>query len=336
MEKTSYSKISTYEQCPYKYKLVYIDKHFINQPSIATDFGTLIHYVEEHIGIDLKNHKDIDYVYFKNLFLEGNEEVKGLNKLKELYPIEFITPDKNNRTYEEKANTYLTEGIYRLEEHLRINDNLEIYGTEVPFEFEYGGYIIHGFIDRIFKDTIANSYIIEDIKTYSAPLEHKDLVTPLQFVIYVKALQTLVPNLTENDIVCYYDLPLCYEKQQAGTNGFIKRGFAKIDKLFKNISEKIFAPKATPLCHWCIFCPTVDNQPEEAKGLCPYYSHWTRENKDNSVENYWMGEENHQAILEAFRKGESKPKIKIEVKNNDFVLEVDELFNKRRFLISNR
>lgn len=49
-----------------------------------------------------------------------------------------------------------------------------------------------------------------------------------------------------------------------------------------------------------------------------------------------MGEENHQAILEAFRKGESKPKINIEVKNNDFILEVDELFRKRRFLISNR
>ena len=60
-EKFSYSKLSVFEQCPFKYKLTYVDKHFINQPSIATDFGTLIHFIEETIANTIKEGKAINY-----------------------------------------------------------------------------------------------------------------------------------------------------------------------------------------------------------------------------------------------------------------------------------
>ena len=53
-EKYSYSSIACFKQCPYKYKLIYIDHNFIPCPSIATDFGTLIHHIEEQIGKDLQ------------------------------------------------------------------------------------------------------------------------------------------------------------------------------------------------------------------------------------------------------------------------------------------
>lgn len=335
----SYSKISVVEQCGYKYKLVYVDKHFINQPSIATDFGTLVHYIEENIGNKIKNKESIDYDYFKNLFLVGDNEVKGIYELKDLYPNEYITPDKNNRTYEDKVNYYLSIGIYRLQNYLTENPNIEIIGTEIPFDYYYKDYKFHGFIDRVFYNHLTKSYIVEDVKTYSAPLEHKDLVTPLQFVIYVKALKNLYSDSNEDTVECYYDLPLCNEKQKAGTKGYLKRGLQKIDKLLNKIEEKDYKPNPSPLCHWCCFCPTSDNQPEEAKGLCPYYSHWTKENKDMSVENEWMGEDNHEAILEAFRNGKKKTIIKpisISKKQEEFNIEIENIFNKRRFLINFR
>lgn len=192
MEKFSYSKLSTFEQCPYKYKLVYVDKHFINQASIATDFGTLIHHLEETMANTLKANEQIDYNKIIDLLYKGDTDkegnrIKGVDQLKQEYADDFITPDKNGRTYLEKVETYIDSGMCRLEDYMATNPNLEIIAAEEPFNLTYRGYVFHGFIDRIFKDKVSGEYIIEDIKTYSAPLDKEHLVTPLQFVIYTKA-----------------------------------------------------------------------------------------------------------------------------------------------------
>ncbi len=345
VEKFSYSKLEVYNQCSYKYKLVYVDKHFINQPSIATDFGTLIHYIEETMANTIKAGKQINYrdminILYGGAFIEekskknnknstDNEkiekiEIKGITKLKEEYPTEYITPDKNGRTYADKVEDYIDSGICRLEDYLATNPDLEIYSAEEPFELDYRGYVFHGFIDRIFRNKVTGEYIIEDIKTYGAPLEEKKLITPLQFVIYTKAFSEKVKS---DNIKCAYELPLCNIKQQAGTKGFVDRGMKTINKLLDAIEHKEFEPNPTPLCHWCVFSKTYPNQPEEAKNLCPYFSHWTAENrKDFSVENPWMGEENHLAILEAFINDYKTDKVALpEIK-----VERD---NSRKFLI---
>lgn len=329
MEKFSYSKISVFEQCPFKYKLVYVDGHYINQPSIATDFGTLIHFLEETMANTLKEGKQINYntiiemLYTGALDSEG-KYVKGVNHLKEEYPDDFITPDKNGKTYADKVETYIDSGMCRLEDYLASNPNLEIVAAEQPFTLVHNGYVFSGKIDRIFRDRTTGDYIVEDIKTYSAPLEKDQLTTPLQFVIYTKALENMFEDF---NITCAYDLPLCNVKQTAGTKGFVERGFSKIDKLLEAIASRKFDPKPCPLCHWCVFSGTFPNQPEEAKNLCPYYSHWTRENKDFSVENEWMGEAQHAAILEAFINGykdnsiQIKPKIDLDQnKERRFIL----------------
>lgn len=329
-EKFSYSKTEIFAQCPYKYKLIYVDKHFINQPGIATDFGTLIHFIEETMANTIKSGNQINYHTMIDLLYKGYKddktEVKGVDKLIEDYPVEFYTPDKNGRTYAEKVETYIDSGICRLEDYLATNPTLEIVAAEEPFEVEFRNYIFHGFIDRIFRDTVTGEYIIEDIKTYSAPLKADKLTTPLQFVIYSMAWKSKFPDAK---IKCAYELPLCYCKQDAGTKGFVERGIKKLNELLDEIEEdsksQEFAPNPSPLCHWCVFCKTYPNQPEEAKNLCPYYSHWTRENKDFSVENEWMGKENHEAILEAFINSYGlQPEIKVTKTEPD---------NVRRFLL---
>ena len=319
-EKFSYSKLSVYEQCPFKYKLTYVENHYINQPSIATDFGTLIHFIEETMANTIKKGNQINYNDMIELLYTGaldkdGKYVKGVNHLKEEYPVDFITPDKNGRTYIDKIETYIDSGMCRLEDYLAENPDLEVYEAEKPFTLTYRGYTFTGKIDRIFRNKRTNEFLVEDIKTYGALIEKENLTTPLQFVIYKKALELEFPNI---EINCAYELPLCNAKQEAGTKGFVERGFKKIDKLLDAIESKDFSPKPCPLCHWCVFSGTFPNQPEEAKNLCPYYSHWTRENKDFSVENDWMGEDNHAAILEAFINSYKKdgvnlkPEIKIE------------------------
>lgn len=314
MEKFSYSKLEIFETCGWHYKLQYVDKHFVDTSSVATDFGTLVHFVEETMGKDIKNNNNdplflMDYQKYSNIFIDGyhteEENIKGIKELQELYKDDWFKKDKAGFTYADKASNYLSTGIYRLRDYMTENPDLEIIGLEQEFNLEYGEFLFHGFIDRIFKNKDTGEILIEDIKTWDKPKDIKDLRTPLQFVFYSLAVQELYPNTS---IVCAYELPLIGMKQVAGTVGFIGRGTTKINKLLEEISKEQFEPNPTPLCHWCPFCKTFPNQPEEAKNLCPYFSHWTRENPTFEKEFEWMGLDNHQAILEAFIKKNAEEK----------------------------
>lgn len=308
LERFSYSKLSAYEACGWRYKLQYVDKHFIDSSSIANEFGTLVHYVEETIAKDIIANDNepnfmIDDEKYIDLFInadihDSDKTVLGIKKLKEKYPEDFYVKDKSGMDYNEKANDYLNNGIYRLRDYLTFNRNLRVVGIEQPFTLEYGDYIFQGFIDRVYKDISTGEYIVEDIKTWWNINGH-DIVTPLQFVFYTLAAEKLY-NTTADNIRCQYELPLAHDRYDAGTKGFIKRGTKKIDKLLNLIKEKDFEPNPSPLCHWCIFSKTYPNQPDAAKNLCPYYCKWTKDKKDFSKEFEWMGIENHAAILEAF------------------------------------
>lgn len=310
-EKFSYSKLGCFEQCPFKYKLIYKDNHFISSQEVATDFGTLVHFIEESMAnILLSTYKlnQDDYDKLVDTFYnicDDKEKIYGVNILKERYKDVWYKSDKNGKSYDDKVLFYLQHGIYNLKNILIRNPNLEIVGAEIPFKITINNHLFTGFIDRVFRDVNTNIYYIEDIKTWSSPAKEEDLKTPLQFVIYVEAVKELY-NVPEEQIQCAYNLPLCGVSQVGGTKGYVKRGLTKIGKLLAKIEQGDFAPKPSPLCHWCVFSETKPNQPEEAKKLCPYFSLYTPENKTNITKYQWLGIAQHQDILNAFINEDNK------------------------------
>ena len=292
-EKYSYSSIACFKQCPYKYKLIYIDHNFIPCPSIATDFGTLIHHIEEQIGKDLQEGLEPRY---EDLIKEFDKNIEELcNK----YPTEFYELDKSNRSYADKSEYYKREAIYRLQNRLKNNPNLKIVGLEKEFYLQFNEYVFHGFIDRIFYDSLNDTYVIEDIKTYSKLMEKRDLKVHLQHVIYSLAIKGMFEN--DINIRCTYDLPVCDSIQDVDQR-YLQKGILELQDMFEEIKYSDFEPKPTPLCHWCLFSGTYPNQPDEAKGLCPYFSLWTKNNKNMRCNYYWQGVKKHQKILEQFKK----------------------------------
>lgn len=279
-ERFSYSKIGVFEQCRYKYKLIYTDGNYISTDSVATEFGTLVHYIEEQMVKRLNTNFTLtegDYQELLDLFENAdihnpNETVLGLRILRDKYQAEWNVPDKSNRTYEEKADEYKVKGIYRLREFLRNNPDIEVLEAEKEFNLDFQGYLFHGFIDRVYRNTSTGEIYVEDIKTWSQEAGSSELTTPMQFVIYCLAAEQIY-NVTDNQLKCFYELPLCNIKQAAGTKGFISRGVKKLTKLLEEIKSGDFTPNPSPLCHWCVFSGTYPNQPEEAKKLCPYFSH---------------------------------------------------------------
>lgn len=292
----SYSKIDTYDNCPFKFKLKYIDDIKVFSPTVATELGTAIHACEEAIARAIQIGGEIPYITLKNQLL------LKLVELQQKYPVDFSLCDKSNRTITEKVYDYLDNGIYNLEAFMREHPSYKIVGIEQPFTVQYiNNYTFNGFIDRVFFDSATNKYLIQDIKTYAIEVENKKLTTPLQFVIYALAVMSLF-DCTEDQIFCQYYLPFCHLTQDAGTDNFIKRGKQKIDKIFSNITEYNFKPNPSPLCHFCEYCKTNEQAPEKSKFLCPYFCHWTNTNKDFSVEFDWQGLDKHNIIMENYIK----------------------------------
>ena len=293
-ENYSYSKIDTYHQCPFKFKLRYVDGNYITGGSVATEVGTMIHAAEESIANAIKAGETINYADIKSQICMTAFEIQ------QKYPEDYLTADKTGKTYEDKVVAYLDKGIYALENYMKAHPTYEIVGAEIPFEFNYSDqYIFKGFIDRMFRDTATNTYIVQDIKTWAQPKESKDLATPLQFVVYTLAVKQMY-NCSEENIKCQYYLPFCEVTQDAGTKGFIKRGLATLNKTFNRIKDNDFKPDPTPLCHWCEYCSTNKSASEESKYLCPYFMKWTKENKDFSKQTEWYGIEAHQVIQENY------------------------------------
>lgn len=272
LDRYSYSKISTYDQCKFKFKIKYLDKNFIFNATIATDFGTLIHETEEAIATAIRDNLPIDYVALKNKF------IIEARKIAQKYPEDFFKPDKSNRTYQEKTYLYLDSAIYRLEKFMQDNPNLRIIGIEQKFEYDYDGvHSFNGSIDRAFLDTNTNEILIEDIKSWPVPAQSSELKAPLQFAVYMMAAEKLW-NMPLDKIKCQYNLPLCDAIQPAISEDVVGEGKTVLDKLFKGIGDNNFKPTVSALCHWCEFNPLnnpdiLDTKPE---AVCPYFSTWQK------------------------------------------------------------
>lgn len=311
----SYSKIDTYQQCPFKFKLTYVDGHYSFSNSISTELGTAIHKCEEQIALAIQQKNNIDYITLKN------ELIIKMAELQQKYLNDFHIKDKSNRTVAEKIYYYLETGIYKLEQYMKEHPTYEIVGIEKYFKFTYKtGQTLNGYIDRIFHDTATDSYLVQDIKTYAVEVEHDKLVTPLQFVIYTLAVKELY-NCDIEKISCQYYLPFCDLTQDAGTLGYVVRGTTKMEKIFEQININNFKANPSPLCNWCPFCklnPDLVNNKDDTKFLCPYFSHWERTTRDRhditKVENDWMGLENHEKIMEGYLKQLGKTELKFKDK----------------------
>jgi hypothetical protein len=289
LDRYSYSKISTYHQCPMKFKIHYLDKNYLFSESIATEFGTLVHVTEEAIAIALQVGQPIKYIELKNRF------IIGCRKLAHKYPEDWIKVDKSNRTYIEKMYTYLDSAIYRLEQFMIDNPNLELIGIEQKFEYDYDG--VHSFtgsIDRAFRNRLTGEILIQDIKTWPVPAQNSELKAPAQFTVYAMAAQQLW-GVEADKIKCEYDLPLCDLRQTSLSEDLIADGRPQLDKWFAGITKGDFKPTVSALCNWCQYNPLANPSILDTKpgAICPYFSTWQKSG-DNVRDTLckWEGPEN--------------------------------------------
>lgn len=306
----SYTALSQYENCPYSFWQKYVLHHYPIEDTLPLSLGSLLHKCRELVSLELMagrmpNYELIEYTARCVGWKEADKA--NPNKVEELLPIDvlklkffedWLKPDDNGLTYDQKVKTFF--------EHLNDEEKDPEWITvavEMPFDFEVRpGINIRGFIDKV-QQNKSGEYRIVDYKTSKKVYDESKIKTPLQLYIYHLALSQKFPDAK---IVEYmYDFVLLNQTQLGGTLGWLKRADKKLNKLLDGIAEceqsGEWKPKPSPLCYWCSYCVNNPKADKQFNINCPYFSFWTPDDRHNFSTNmtYMPGEAaNAQQVVE--------------------------------------
>jgi putative RecB family exonuclease len=248
------SRISTFKQCPYRFKLQNIDK-ILEPATVATFKGTIVHKILELI---------FDYPY-----LERTEE-KALSMIDEAIQKVLLEDEKAKVLYED-------ESVDKVEYRKSIEEMLHAYfGLEDPRKYEpykREGFVsyelnddlkILGYVDRIDRTPTGNVRII-DYKTgkMPAPQFSADYIFQLNFYAYIyKMTNNVLPDKVELIFMGNPNGRLPHKPN----NDELEQIPATALNIFAKIKEFVnadnFPTTKNNLCDWCFY---------KKENLCPEF-----------------------------------------------------------------
>ena len=164
MNRISYSQLSMFSECPHKWKLNYIDKLKVSEPSIHLLFGTAMHEV-------IQKYLNVMYEYTVKRADQLNLERTLQEKMVEQFNIDKENYGKEPCTKEE-LKEFFQDGCDILDFFKKRRGDYfskkgyELIGCEVPVEMGLQKNLTWvGYLDIVMKDTIHDRIKIYDIKT---------------------------------------------------------------------------------------------------------------------------------------------------------------------------
>ena len=245
----SHSQLSTYETCPYQYKLAYIDKIEVETEGVEAFMGSRVHDALEKIYQDLKVTKlntleEVLIFYDQDWERNWNEMVRIVRK-------DYTAEDY--RRLGAKCITDYYKRYYPFDQGKTLG--LEEYIT-FPLE-EEKDYWIRGYIDRV---TLLDSSILEihDYKTSNRLPTQEDVNSDRQLAFYQMGVSEKWQGVQEVRLIWHY-LTFDTEIRSLRSPDELHRLRQMTLELIRRIeTDRHFFPKEGPLCHWCDyqgFCP---------------------------------------------------------------------------------
>ena len=224
----SYSHIEAYQECPLKYKFLYI-YHIPSKETAPLAFGTHIHQVL---------HK------FFSLIKQG--EKPDLNILLEIYHSGWETTKYMDKYQEEE---YKKAGEFQLISFFEKNKEnfTPPLHLEKRFDFEIENVIVTGAIDRIDKIE-GNRVEVIDYKT-GKPKGPSYVKKSLQLSIYALAVKELFGYKPE--LLSFYYLTPNKKISTTRTEEELLETKKVILNVADQINKQIFEPKKGFYCNWC-------------------------------------------------------------------------------------
>ena len=161
----SYSQFSMWAQCPFRWKLNYIDGYRQFTDNIHTLFGTSMHEVlQTYLTIMYTDTiKTADALSLDNMLLDIMKN-NFLKIIKGNGGVEFCTKEEMTEFYQH--GLIILEWFKKKRGMYFSKNGYELVGIEVPIEYELPNKIkFIGYIDVLIKDLVRDRYKIIDIKT---------------------------------------------------------------------------------------------------------------------------------------------------------------------------
>ena len=244
----SNSKLSTYETCPWKFKLAYIDRLEVEEEGIEAFLGSRFHEAMEKLYRELP---------FRTMSLEELKAYYEEQWKKNFHDqIVIVAPDRT-------ADDYFRLGLKFIEDYYRhyypFNQN-RVLGLEQKIEIDLDGdgrYIILGYVDRI--DLTPEGVIeIHDYKTSSSLPEQAQADADRQLALYQLGVKRKWPWVEKFKLVWHY-VAFDLEITSTRTPEQLEQLKQEIRRLINQIeADREFLPRESVLCQWCAFwdyCP---------------------------------------------------------------------------------
>lgn len=281
------SRISSFEQCPQKYKFRYIDKI---KPLIEET-------IESHLGSAV--HETLEWIY--NSVKENPEKIPTLDDIINHYIQEWQKSMSENILIVKKQFTYkdyLNKGIQFLADYFQENypfkDGTIECEKKIVIKLDENTYI-RGFIDRLVYNIEEGQYEIHDYKTANSLPSQEKMNEDKQLALYSIAIKEIYGKDKEVILVWHY---LAHNQKiiSRRTEEQLEKLKHETKKLIEEIEQtKEFIPNKSILCEWC-----------EYKSVCPEWNIQFDENISKKILSKRINpfpdiiEDNNRKILDIF------------------------------------
>ena len=253
----SHSRISTFGQCPYRFKLKYIDKvRPETEQTVEAFMGSMVHEALEKLYKDVKFHKPVSLeellVYYSALW------AKNWNPA-----IVIVRKEYGQENYRSMGENYIADYYRR---HYPFNQTKTL-GLEQRITLDLDGsgkYKLQGYIDRLAYQE-GGIYEIHDYKTSASMPMKEYLEEDRQLAIYALAVRKSYPNASQIKLIWHYlsaNQDVVLEKTEEELEALRKAVISDIDRI-ESATE--YPTKPDKICEWCEFRP-----------MCPEWAHVAR------------------------------------------------------------
>jgi len=255
----SYSRLSSYDNCPLQYKLRYLDRLQRPVESIEAFLGNRVHEVLRRIHADQAMEKPVTLEQALEMYERRWERL--------YHPAIRIVRREYAPEHYRAVGRRCLQDYYQRYQPFRDGRTL---GCEVKMLVTVGSAPVHrviGYIDRLVERE-PGVYEIHDYKTGNSLPDQREIDADEQLALYQLGLQQRFPEAERIELVWHY---LAHDKEMRSLREgptlerLQKRTASRIDRLEALDPAADYPPRESPLCAWC-----------EYRDLCPLWKHQVR------------------------------------------------------------
>jgi len=264
----SHSRVSTYENCPYQYKLRYIDKVKVDVPTTIECFmGDMVHQTLEFLYKNKKFKKRVA----KNILIKFYRDLWEKNYSDDILVVKADKENVKAENYRKMGEKFISDYYDRMKPF----DQLTILGLETTDRMTLpDGNQWHIRIDKFACDSEGNYYVC-DYKTNARMKDQEEADSDRQLALYSVWVKDKFKDAKSVKLIWHM---LAFNKDAVS-----ERTDEQLQKLQQEVCERIkeienakeFPRNQTALCDYCVY-----------KEICPSFKHEAELEKIEDVEKF--------------------------------------------------